>query len=73
MKICAKESKDPWEILSEAMATIATGEAWLLKNEAGVPDGKCWKIELEAMKRLKKVTAIWRVDIEGKKHENLLA
>ena len=25
------------------------------------------------MERLKKVTAIWRVDIQGTKHENLLA
>ena len=54
------------------MATIATGEVWALEDGAGVPVGKCWKTELEAKKRLK-VTAIWRVDIQGTKHENLLA
>jgi len=69
-RVCSAEKIDEWTIMSEAMATIASGEAWVFKA-ADAPHDKYWDIEYQAMARHKKVTALWRVNQQGVKQEEI--
>jgi hypothetical protein len=68
--LCAAEGKDEWVIMSEAMATIASGEAWVLKA-ADAPHDKYWDLEYQTMAKHRKVTALYRVNQQGVKEEQI--
>jgi len=69
-RVCSAENIDEWAIMSEAMATIASGEAWVFKD-ADAPHDKYWDIEYQAIVKHKKVTALWRVNQQGVKQEQI--
>jgi|ERR1700722_2915504 len=68
---CSKAGKNEWMIMSEAMATIASGEAWVLKDSdaelkaANAKPDPFWEHELATMKSVGKVTKLYRVDKGG--------
>lgn len=74
-RLCATKNSPHQDFLlmSEAMATLASGEAWVLKETAlgSGPADIFWERELATMRNLRRVTQLWRVDRSGRKIERI--
>ena len=42
---CIRHNVDAWEIMSKAMASVTSGEAWVVKNTPGHDGGRYWNME----------------------------
>jgi hypothetical protein len=62
--------EDGWELMSKAMAEIASGETWVLKKTPGHYGGKYWNMEYAVLVKNKKVI-LYRVDEDGVRQEQL--
>jgi len=60
-------------VMSEAMAILASGEAWVLKDSplSSGPQDIFWEKELTTMRNRRRVTQLWRVDRSGRKVERI--
>jgi hypothetical protein len=71
--VCGKTG-DPWEVMSKAMAGMASGDTWVLKATAGHGSeegmGKYWDMEYAVMAKLK-TAKLHRVNENGEIQEEL--
>jgi len=74
-RLCVNEYSphEDFLLMSEAMATLASGEAWVLKETAlgSGPADIFWEREFTTLKNLRRVTQLWRVDRSGRKIERI--
>jgi hypothetical protein len=68
---CQTTGGDHWEVMSEAMAGMASGETWVLKDTPGHVGDKYWNMEYAIMAQHRQVK-LWRVNDAGVKLEQLL-
>jgi hypothetical protein len=68
---CQATGSDHWEVMSKAMAGMASGETWVLKDIPGHVGSRYWNMEYEVLAQHRQVK-LFRVNDAGVKLEQLL-